>query len=270
MDEDDFKDDFDYGDIADEDGFSSDLSFDDIFGNDEETSFEEELDNYDFNESDDLGSDDLNSTDSNISDSNSESDDFILDSNEESSLEETVSKPKEIKKVKKPKKAKKEKKIPEDAFDEKYKNSHEIEYDEDNNRWLAYMGGELIRSFDTPKEAVIERKKLLRRNVSIPRKGFNGKYSDEEGIDFDLRERIWTVSFNGIITNFATNEKDAIIKKKLFSLILDQLEINQDDFNEEIFDELKEMDLDSLLDSLNDDEFEEIGLSPKESKRKLN
>ena len=185
----------------------------------------------------------------------------------EPSNEEAVTIPK---KVKKPKKPKKEKRVSADAFDEKFKNSYEIEYDEENDKWLAYIGGNFFKSFDTPKEAVIERKKIIRRNVPLPRKGLDGRYTDEEGIDFDLKERIWTVSLNGVIVAFAVSEKDAVFKRNVFNLILEKLEIDSEDFNEDKFNEIKEMDLTALFNDLNEEDFEEKGLSSKDVNKKFN
>lgn len=260
-------DNFDYGDVVDEDGSYNNVSFDDIFDdNDDELSFEDELDNYDVTDSIDSEELDDNSTLSeNSDDFNSDSSLDNLDG--ESSNEDAVPIPK---KIKKPKKPKKEKRIPADAFDEKYKNSYEIEYDEENDKWLAYIGGNFFKSFDTPKEAVIERKKIIRRNVPLPRKGLDGKYTDEKGINFDFKERIWTVSFNEIIVAFAVNEKDAVLKRNVFNLILEKLEIASEDFNEDKFNEIKEMDLNSLLNDLNEEDFEEKGLSSKDINKKFN
>lgn len=263
-DEDSLDDNLDYGDVADENGANTNLSFDDIFDDeDDELSFEDELDNYDVIDSDDL---------SENSDLEENSDDFSSNSSinslyAEPSNEEAVTIPK---KVKKPKKPKKEKRVSADAFDEKFKNSYEIEYDEENDKWLAYIGGNFFKSFDTPKEAVIERKKIIRRNVPLPRKGLDGRYTDEEGIDFDLKERIWTVSLNGVIVAFAVSEKDAVFKRNVFNLILEKLEIDSEDFNEDKFNEIKEMDLTALFNDLNEEDFEEKGLSSKDVNKKFN
>lgn len=260
-------DNFDYRDVVDEDESYNNVSFDDIFDdNDDELSFENELDNYDVTDS--IDSEDL--------DDNSDLIENYDDFNSDSSLDNLGTEPLNDdavpipKKIKKPKKPKKEKRIPADAFDEKYKNSYEIEYDEENDKWLAYIGGNFFKSFDTPKEAVIERKKIIRRKVPLPRKGLDGKYTDEEGINFDFKERIWTVSFNEIIVSFAVNEKDALLKRNAFNLILEKLEIDSEDFNEDKFNEIKEMDLNSLLNDLNEEDFEEKGLSSKDVNKKFN
>lgn len=264
-----FEDNFDYGDIVDGDESGQIISFDDIFDDEDESSFEDELDNYSIhNSSDSVVSEDEVSLDGFDSSENDLG--YDLTTNDSDKIKSSKEEEQHLtKKVKKPKKPKKEKKIPEDAFDDKYKNSYEIEYDDENDKWLAYIGGNLIKSFDTPKEAVIERKKLLRRNVSIPRKGLNGKYSDEKGIDFDLKERIWTGSVNGIIVIFATNEKDAVLKRKIFVSILNKLEIDQEDFNEDKLNEIKSMDLEFLLNELTDEDFKGIGFSPNEVNKKF-
>lgn len=252
FDEESFEDDFDYGDMSYESGSSEGLSFEDMFDDENDgLSFEEELENYDVSASDDLDEEPV------IAD----------DSNEDLTSEIRTEK------IKKPKKAKKEKRIPEDAFDDRYKNAYEIEHDEENDKWIAYIGGELLKSYDTPKEAVFERKKALRRKISLPRKGLNGKYTNEEGIDFNLKERIWTVSINGIIICFAVNEKEAVLKREIFDLILNKLDIEKDEFDEEKFEEIKATDFSSILKELSDDDLDDSELSPSDiekSSKKFN
>ena len=69
---------------------------------------------------------------------------------------------------------------------------------------------------------------------------------------------------------FAVNEKDAVLKRNVFNLILEKLEIASEDFNEDKFSEIKEMDLNSLLNDLNEEDFEEKGLSSKDINKKFN
>ena len=104
----------------------------------------------------------------------------------------------------------------------------------------------------------------------FPRKGLDGRYTDEEGINFDLKERIWTVSLNEIIVAFAVNEKEAVLKRNVFNLILEKLEIDSEDFNEDKFKEIKEMDLTSLLNDLSEEDFEGKGLSSKDVNKRFN
>ena len=101
----------------------------------------------------------------------------------------------------------------------------------------------------------------------------NGKYTNEEGIDFNLKERIWTVSINGIIICFAVNEKEAVLKREIFDLILNKLDIEKDEFDEEKFEEIKATDFSSILKELSDDDLDDSELSPSDiekSSKKFN
>lgn len=187
-------------------------------------------------------------------------------SNEELSQKASKKSKPKVKKVKKPKI------IPKDAFDEKYAGSIEIEYDEENDRWLAYLGGELIKSYSTPKEAYIERKKLLRRKVRRPRAGLNGKITDFEGVGFDFKEGLWYSSVNDIIINYSVSEKDAFIKRRIFvDLILDRFGTTEDEFNEEIFEKIKETSFEDIIKDMDDEDLKDMAdLSLKEVKKELN
>ena len=178
-----------------------------------------------------------------------------------------------VSKEKKPKvkKVKKEKRIPIDAFDEKYANSTEIEYDEENEKWLAYLGGELIKSFNTPKEAYIERKKLLRRLVKTPKRRLSGKYSELDGIDFDLNERLWSISVNDIVVGYSITEKDAQLRRKVFvDLILGKFDCSEEKFSEDIFNQIKDANFDELFNDLTEEDLEDLSnVTLKEVKKEL-
>ena len=166
-----------------------------------------------------------------IDDEDSEDDEAVTSANDD--LE------KKSKKVKKPKKAKKPKKLAADAFDEKYANSLEIEHDEENDKWQAFVCGNLIKVSDNPKEAFIARKKYLTRMVKRPKKNMEGKYSSHEGIDFDFSERMWTSSINGVTVIHSMSEKDAIKHRGFFiDVILPKMEIEEEDFNEEALEKI--------------------------------
>ena len=172
----------------------------------------------------------------------------LTDSGSIDSEENNVISENKPKKVKKPKKAPKVKKLAVDAFDEKYANSLEIEYDEENDKWLAYAGGNFVIATDNPKEAYMARKKYKLRNVSIPRKNMEGKYSHYEGIDFDTSERMWTSSINGIVIVHSLNEKEAIAHRKFFvDKILPEFEIDIEEFDEESLDKIIESGFKKLL-----------------------
>ena len=245
------------------DGYK-DSSSSDLFDNGSETSFEDELDNIGSSNQEDL------STESNDSDSNLEEIGSLKETAEqtESESDSTASK------VSKPKvkKAKKPKKVPADAFDEKYANSTEIEYDEENDKWFAFLGGDLIRSFNTPKEAYIERKKLLRRKVKRPKRGMNGRYSEFEGIDFNTQEGLWTSSVNDIIVSYSITEKEAHKKRTMFvDLILDKFDVSEEEFTEDLLEEIKSTNLEDLFADLSDEDLNDSSnLSLKEVKKELN
>ncbi len=248
---------------------SSNLTVDKLFEDDSEISFEDELDNIASSNKEDStaeSSDDSNS----LMENKGEEDIIEIESNED------MGEPKEkvVKEESKPKfkKVKKPKKVPEDAFDERYANSTEIEYDEENEKWIAYLGGELIKSFNTPKEAYIERKKLLRRKVRRPKRGINGKYSNFDGIDFDTKEGLWSSSVNGIVINYSISEKEAFMKRNIFvDLILDKFDTAEEEFNEEILKEIENTNLEDLFIDLSEEDLEDFSnLNLKEVKKELN
>lgn len=288
-------------DIFDND--SDDMDLDDLFDEDSDSSFEDELDGIASSNNESLTAEDrteevpgevseeiskeiTEEINEELTDNDSEkSIKTIIESikskeesieDGENDLESNESNDEDVPKVskeKKPKvkKAKKEKRIAVDAFDEKYANSTEIEYDEENEKWIAYLGGDLIKSFPTPKEAYIERKKLLRRLVKKPRPGLSGKYSDLNGIDFDFKEGLWTITVNDIVVGYSISEKEALIRRKVFvDLILGKFDCNEDEFSEEIFNQIKDANLEDLFKDLSKEDLEDHSdVSLKEVKKEL-
>ena len=129
----------------------------------------------------------------------------------------------------------------------------------------------MIKSFNTPKEAYIERKKLLKRLVKRPKKGLRGKYSDMDGIDFDLNEGLWSVSVNDIVIGYSVTEKEAQLRRKVFvDLILGKFDCNEDDFSEDIFNQIKDANFDELFNDLTEEDLEDLSnVTLKEVKKEL-
>ena len=118
--------------------------------------------------------------------------------------------------------------------------------------------------------ATLEQKQIKRR-VRRPKRHMDGKYSEYDGVDFDLKEGLWSSSVNGIVINYSITEKEALMKRTVFvDIILDKFDTAEDEFDEELLNKIKATDFEELFADLSDEDLKDsTNLSLKEVKKEL-